>query len=198
MDNKSLYIGLILLFLSVKSVAQVDTIPQKKSWYVPDYASLQFAGNIGFLSTGVGYEVYRNIWYLEFLYGYVPASIAESNSIHLATIKNTFPIFTKEIGKNLTISPIAGLTVTYDIGAKTFTTLPSQFPKGYYVSNAIHFTAFGGVKLHKDFENTNFFKGIDFYYELGTVESYLWYAITSESVSFGDAFSSSIGINVYF
>ncbi len=171
---------------------------KKKSWYVPDYASLQFAGNIGYISVGVGYELFDDIWYGEILYGYVPESISKAESIHLITLKNTFPIFTKEIGKNLTISPIAGLGITYDVGSDTFTTLPSRFPKEYYISNAIHFTIFGGIKIHKDFTNVKLFQGMDFYAELGTVESYLWYAITSSEVSFSDAFSTAIGVKFYF
>ncbi|MHB0756426.1 hypothetical protein [Polaribacter sp. M15] len=189
---------LIFLFIFSANIFAQEVTEKKKSWYVPDYASLQFAGNIGLLSTGVGYEIFDNVWFAELLYGYIPEAITEAKSTHLITIKNTFPIFTKELSKNYFISPIAGLTATYDATTNTFTTLPSQFTKGYYVSNAIHFVIFGGVKIHKDFDAKSIFKGIDFYYELGTVESYLWYAITSKEVSMGDAFSSAIGVHFYF
>lgn len=66
------------------------------------------------------------------------------------------------------------------------------------MSNAIHFTLFGGVNLHKKFKSDHFFKGADLYYELGTVESYLWFVITSSEVSVSEAFSSAIGVRLYF
>lgn len=198
MNIKKLFITLGVLLISLNSIAQDATLKDKKSWYVPDYASLQFAGNIGFLSIGAGYEIFDDVWYAELLYGYSPRSITAAESNHLITIKNTFPIFTKELSNSFSISPIAGIAITYDAGNNTFTSLPGQFPKGYYISNAIHLTIFGGFKVHKDFKNDKIFKGIDMYYELGTVESYLWYAITSSEFSMSDAFSSAIGVNLYF
>ena len=54
---------------------------------------------------------------------------------------------------------------------------------------------FSGVWFTK---KTKIFSGIDFYAEVGTVESYLWYAITSKEVTLNDSFSSSIGVNFYF
>lgn len=199
MNFRKLIIFSFLYLFFVKSYAQDKTNTNKqKPWYTPDYTTVQVAGNIGFLSTGVGYKLFEDTWYAELLYGYVPAARSKAESIHLLTIKNTFPITNKEIGNGFTISPIAGLGMTYHVGANTFTTLPSRFPKGYYISNAIHFTIFGGFNLHKKFKNENFFKGADLYYELGTVESYLWFVITSSEVSFSEAFSSAIGVRLYF
>ena len=198
MKVKNTLILLFIILFCSNVFAQNDTLAKNKLWYVPDYASLQLAGNIGFLSVGVGYEIFDDVWYAELLYGYVPSIRSKAESIHLVTIKNTFPIFTKEFGNNYSISPIAGLGITYDAGTNTFTTLPSQFPKGYYISNAIHFTLFGGAKVHKDFTDNKIFKGIDYYFEVGTVESYLWYAITSKEVKITEAFSSAIGVNIYF
>lgn len=196
---KKIIIVSFLFLVIIKSFSQDKTNTKKqKPWYIPEYTTVQVAGNIGFLSTGVGYKLFDDAWYAELLYGYVPAARAKAESIHLITIKNTFPIFSKEIGNNFTISPIAGLGITYHAGTKTFTTLPSRFPRGYYVSNAIHFTLFGGVNLHKKFKSDHFFKGADLYYELGTVESYLWFVITSSEVSVSEAFSSAIGVRLYF
>ena len=197
MKVNSLLIVSIVLFFFFNSFAQDATIIKDKVWYTPDYVKMQFAGNIGFISLGVGYEVFEDVLFSELLYGYVPESVSGAKKIHLITLKNTFPIFTKEIGSNYAISPIAGFTASYDVGPTTFTTLPSKFPKGYYIANSIHFTLFAGAKVHKKFVRSNFFKGIDMYAELGTVETYLWYAITSKEVKFNDAFSPAIGLNLY-
>lgn len=197
MKIKNIFIAPIVLLFFMQTSAQ-EPIAKEKSWYVPDYAKVQFAGNIGFVSVGVGYQLFKKVLYSELLYGYVPEAVSKADRIHLLTIKNTFPIYRKEIGNNLTITPIAGLTTTYEIGTNSFTTLPSIYPEGYYVPNAFHFTLFAGALIHKDFTDSKIIKGVDFYMEVGTVETYLWYNITSTEVSLSDTFSTSVGINFYF
>ncbi|WP_299665683.1 hypothetical protein [uncultured Polaribacter sp.] len=193
---------IILIVFSTISFGQKsflnDTKAKDSVWYLPDYAKIQFAGNIGLLSVGVGYEIIHRAWYSEFLYGYVPESVSEAEKIHLITIKNTFPICTKEMGTNFTLSPIVGFTASLETGNNSFLKVPEKYPKGYYITNAIHFTLFTGVSIHKKFPNSKMIKGADFYFELGTVETYLWYAITSKEVKLNDIFSTAIGVNLYF
>jgi hypothetical protein len=201
MKIKKILVLLISFIFFVNTSAQ-DTILVKdktkdKLWYVPDYVKTQFAGNLGVLSVGVGYQFFNSLLYTELIYGYVPVAISKSNEIHLMSLKNTFPLFRKKIG-NYTVSPIAGFTGSLETGNNSFLILPDKYPKGYYVPSAIHFTLFIGTLVHKDFVNSKRIKGIDFYYELGTVETYLWSAITSKEVALKDVFSSAIGINIYF
>jgi hypothetical protein len=198
MKIKNIFSVSVILLFFIKSYAQEPNLAKEKSWYVPDYVKVQFAGNIGLVSVGAGYQLFNKVLYTELLYGFVSESVSKSDEIHLITIKNTFPIFRKELGKNFTISPIAGFATTYEIGANSFTTLPSIYPEGYYVPNAFHFTLFGGAMVHKDFKDSKMIKGADFYFEVGTVETYLWYVITSKEVSTSDVFSTSIGVNFYF
>lgn len=199
MKFKKIFILLAIMLFFTKSYAQ-DTNLEKnsKAWYVPDYTKIQFAGNIGFVSLGVGYQLFHKVLYSELLYGYVPKSVSKADRIHLLTIKNTFPIYRKKLSETLTITPIAGFTTSYEIGTNSFTSLPSVYPDGYYVPNAFHFTLFGGGLIHKDFKKKNIFSGADLYVELGTVETYLWYTITSSEVKVNDVFSASFGFNFYF
>tara|TARA_R110001592_G_scaffold21103_3_gene85539 strand:- start:471 stop:1067 length:597 start_codon:yes stop_codon:yes gene_type:complete len=198
MRIKNIFSVFVVLLFFIKSYAQEPNLVKDKSWYVPDYVKVQFAGNIGLASVGAGYQLFNKVLYTELLYGFVPESVSKSDEIHLITIKNTFPVFRKELGKNFTISPIAGFATTYEIGTNSFTTLPNIYPEGYYVPNAFHFTLFGGAMVHKDFKDSKMIKGADFYFEVGTVETYLWYVITSKEVSTSDVFSTSIGVNFYF
>ncbi|MCL7763463.1 hypothetical protein MPF19_08565 [Polaribacter sp. Z014] len=198
MKIKNVLIVSLVFLVFTKLNAQEANLSKEKSWYVPDYVKMQFGGNIGLVSVGAGYQLFNKVLYSELLYGYVPSSVSKADRIHLITIKNTFPIFRKEIGKNLTITPIAGFTTTYDIGTMSFTTLPGIYPEGYYVPNAFHFTLYGGGLIHKDFKKSKIIKGLDFYIEIGTVETYLWYTITSKDVGVNDVFSADVGVNFYF
>ena len=198
MKIRNLFIVSILALFFNNSYAQETILVKANSWYMPDYVKAQFAGNIGLVSLGVGYKLFNEALYSELLYGFVPEWASKADNIHLITIKNTFPFFRKKIGKNLTITPIAGFTTTLDIGTNSFTTLPSIYPQGYYVPSAVHFTLFGGALIHKDFKQPKTFKGVDFYLEFGTVETYLWYALATKEVDLIDVFSADIGVNFYF
>jgi hypothetical protein len=198
MKIRDIFIGSIIVFFFNNSYAQDSISVKEKPWYVPDYVKAQFAGNIGLVSVGAGYQLFDEILYSELLYGFVPKSASKADNIHLITIKNTFPIFRKKIGENLIITPIAGIATTLDIGTNSFTTLPSKYPDGYYFPTAFHFTFFAGALIHKDFKKPKIFKGVDFYLEFGTVETYLWYALATKEVNLIDVFSADIGVNFYF
>lgn len=198
MKIRNIFIVSIVVLFFGNSYAQESISVKEKSWYVPDYVKAQFAGNIGLFSVGAGYQLFDKVLYSELLYGFVPESASKADNIHLITIKNTFPLYRKVIGENLTITPIAGFTTTLDIGTNSFTTLPSIYPEGYYVPTAVHFTLFGGALIHKDFKKPKIFKGVDFYFEFGTVETYLWYALATSEVDLVDVFSLDLGVNFYF
>jgi len=185
----------VLVFSNV--FADDTTLVKAKSWYVPDYAKVQFAGNVGLISVGIGYGFLNNNLYSELLYGYVPESVSEAEVIHTITIKNTFSILNKK-AKTIILSPIAGFTASYETGNNSFVKLPDIYPDDYYNTNAFHFTFFIGAKAHKDFSNNAILKGVDLYFEVGSVDTYLWYGIISKEVTINQIFSSAIGINLYF
>lgn len=197
MKTKSFLILLIVFWATSNIYSQDSTQTNKKVWYEPDYAKIQFAGNIGFITTGFGYHFFNDKLYTEFLYGHVPRRISKADKIRTITIKNTFPIYRIQ-AKKYTLTPISGFTVSVETGNNSFISLPSKFPENYYSSNAFHGTLFIGGLAHKDFENKKLIKGIDYYYEIGTVATYLFYSTTQKNVSLVDIFSSAIGINFYF
>jgi hypothetical protein len=184
--------------LNAQDSTSVKFSKKEKSWYIPDYTKIQFAGNIGFVSIGVGYKVINKTLFTELLYGYAPNSYPGSKSVHLITLKNTFTILNKEVGKGYTFSPIAGLTTSIETGNNSFLKVPAIYPDDYYITNAVHFSFFIGALLHKSLSTKKRIKGIDFYLEVGTVDIYLWSALTNREVNFGDVFSSSSGLNFYF
>ncbi len=153
---------LLAILVSVNVFSSDTTLIKNKPWYIPDYVKIQFAGNVGFLSIGTGYQLLNNLLYSEILYGYVPSSISKAKRINTVTIKNTIPIWNRKI-KNITLSPIAGFTASYETGNNSFFKLPDRYPKSYYCSNAFHFTVFAGVKAHKEFRNKLLIKAADIY-----------------------------------
>lgn len=168
----------------------------ENKWYEPDYSTFQFAGNIGLFSVGFGFELFNQHLNSEILYGFVP-KYYDIEAIHQFTLKNFMPIYHFRF-KPFTISPYAGFTASYETGRHSDLKLPDRYSKGYYRSNTFHFTAFAGAKLHRTFKKESWFSGADIYFELGALDSTLWYAIDSKEVTMNEVFSSAIGLNFYF
>ena len=195
--KSKIHITLLLFFVIIQTLAN-DSIGVKiKKWYIPDYTKIQYAGNIGFISTGVGYKLLNDNLHLELIYGLVPKSISNAKDIHTFTVKNSYSISSKRI-KAIKISPMLGFSTSYETGNNSFYKLSDKYPEDYYNTNAFHFTFFFGPKANRNFKNSKIIKEVDVYYELGTVDNYLWYAITSKEIKTNQILSSAIGFNFYF
>jgi hypothetical protein len=188
---------LILCGLCAGAHAAIRDSTRTGRWYLPHHIPMQFAGNIGFFATGIGYATTLENYQLSLLYGYVPASIA-GTPVHTITGKNVFPLSRYLWRNNNTFVPYLGLGLSLEVGGISFFRLPSHYPESYYdFPKNLHVTAFAGVKLRHLFQDDEFFfRGIEFYGEAGTVDVYLWYKVISEHIRFNKIFSVALGVNL--
>lgn len=101
------------------------------AWYVPDHLKLQLAGNVGFVSPGVGYAFLGRRLETDAFFGWVPESIGGADILSL-TGKVTAHPFALRLG-GVDWRPLSlGLQVTYTFGDQYFVRPPSQFPGKYY------------------------------------------------------------------
>jgi hypothetical protein len=187
---------LSLLALVMPANASPGDSLRAKRWYVPHYVPLQFAGNIGFLSTGLGYETNSGNYHLNLLYGYVPASVGQ-HYVHMITAKNIFPLRHLPLSDHQSLAPYLGLGLMVEVGGNAFFTLPSHYPDGYYdFPKNLHVTGFAGVRLRHLFRhNITFLRGMDIYAEAGTIDVYVWYRTISDEIKFNQMFSLALGLN---
>lgn len=172
----------ILVFVLISNIVySSDTIPVQKKWFVPDYYKIQFAGNIGFISIGTGYEIFNNCLQSDILFGYVPESIGNT-TVYTITQKNTFLIHNLKLNNNFEISPIIGFAISYETGNNSWLFLPDKYPDGYYSTNAFHFPLFAGAKIKKTFSKDSKIKSIEFNAEVGTIGTYLYYSIINSVI----------------
>ena len=121
----------ILLLLTAQNVgAQDNDSTPRHQWYVPHYVPVQFAGNIGLFSLGVGYSSNHDNYHINFLYGYVPSSVA-GTEIHTITAKNIFPLTRYGMKSDQTLIPYLGIGLTVEVGGNAFLRMPSHYPEGY-------------------------------------------------------------------
>jgi hypothetical protein len=168
-----------------------------KRWYVPHYLPVQFAGNIGFLSTGVGYTSNNGNYQLSLLYGYAPRAIAGAE-IHTIAAKNVFPLSHYAMKNNQTLIPYIGLGLIAEVGGNSFFRQPDHYPEGYYdFPKNLHVIAYGGAKVQRLFrDERGIFHGVEFFAEVGTVDIYLWYKAMSNQIKFHQVFSLALGVNL--
>lgn len=188
---------LLLQAVFVSAEASPPDSSGSRKWYLPHYIPVQFAGNIGLLSTGLGYTSNKENYGLNILYGYVPASIGDQH-IHMITAKNIFPIFHIPLTNHQRLTPYLGLGLMVEVGGNAFFTLPSQYPEGYYdFPKNLHVTGFGGARLQHLFrKDASFLRGIELYAEAATIDVYVWYRTISDEIKFNQIFSLALGVNL--
>jgi hypothetical protein len=90
----------------------------ERPWYAPDHAKLQLAGNIGFLSPGVGYALGRRIEG-DVFFGWVPESIGGAD-IFSVTGKLVWSPWIVDSGR-WSFRPVTGaFQLTYTFGDQYF------------------------------------------------------------------------------
>ncbi len=197
MKKHTARIFFIFCLITITTTAQEpNSVQPAKKWYCPQLATTQFAGNIGLFSLGLGTQFFHGKLQTSLLYGYVPKSFGEVE-IHTISIKNAF-ILDHRSGFDVDVSSYIGHTFSFETGNNSFVELPNKYPKGYYSSNAFHFTFFIGGKVHKDLNSTLIIHGIDLFTEIGSVDTYLWYWLNSKEVHLPEIVSMAVGLNLYF
>jgi hypothetical protein len=186
-----------LAFISLRAGAQntdPDTVARRR-WILPDQVSVQFAGNIGLISGGVGYSLLKNRSQLTLMYGYVPASVARKE-IHLISMKGNVTLFNLTI-RSHAILPYFGLAGTMETGRNTFIRLPSKYPKGYYHSNAFHLSGALGIRtVIWSTDSRIWVKGVEMFSELGSQDIFVYYKITQHEVDVRRILNVCIGLNL--
>jgi hypothetical protein len=103
-----------------------------RHWALPDQAKLQLAGNVGFLSPGVGWSWLGRRLEADLFFGWVPPPIG-GDSILSFTGKLTFAPWRLQRGSGWSLRPLtAALQLTYTFGDEYFLGLPEHYPHGYY------------------------------------------------------------------
>jgi len=176
---------------------QIIDEEEKREWYKPDFFTTQYAGNIGFLSLGLGYSWWSENAHSEFIYGYVPESKGNA-TIHTFTIKNTFALYKFNILNKYNLSPIIGFSLSLEPGENSYMKVPERYPDGYYSANSFYACINVGLKSNFKFKKSRHFSSIDVYAEINTLADYIYYNIIAQEDRSDNIGSYALGVNVFF
>lgn len=167
----------------------------------PDHVNLQYAGSIGYMSIGVGYNFFNEKTALSLHYGFVPES--KGGNLNILTTKFEYKPFNINLIKDkLVLKPInLVMFVSYTLGRnfdKKFD--PNQYPDGYYFwSTAIKIHAGISSELKFIGDKNSVIKAVSLYAESNTNDLYLisWFE-NRTTTPFANMFHLGYGIRLHF
>ncbi len=176
---------------------QSDTSKLKK--FIPDYIKLQYAGGIGFLSTGVGYTFFKHRFDATMFYGYVP-KFTGITDLHSISLQLTAKLLKIKINDNIEVLPLNfGWYAHHTFGQEFWIKLPDKYTKGYYWwSPGRNAGIFIGNEIKTKFlANKTPASGTSFYVRLGTRGLYLSSIWGNSTIPVKDILELGFGIAIY-
>ena len=154
---------------------------------------VQYAGNLGLISVGLGKPYLNNKLNMFILYGYLPKAI-NGVKVHTLALKSSFTYASTRISSNYDLDYYLGITTLYSIAKNTYMQYPDYFPDNYYsVTNAIHFCPHLGLQTNVKFIPHKP-RDLHVFLEIGTIDYKLWSAITTRYINIFKICNISFGI----
>ena len=194
--QKAFNILILFIFLSASAFSQSKLLKT----LTPDQVGIQYAGSIGYMSIGAGYNMLKEKTTLSFHYGYVPE--VKGGQLHIAAVKFEYKPFAIHIKDKLIFHPLNPVFFfSYTFGKQFGLNFDEKrYEKGYYFwSPALreHIGLSSELKILGD--KTSKIKSISLYAESNTNDLYLisWYE-NRTSTPIGDIFHLGLGIRMNF
>lgn len=175
----------------------------RKRWYslVPTYSKLQFAGNMGLLSAGFGWDYGKhNQWETDLLFGYLPKYDSDRSKITMTLKQNYIPWNITLGGGPFSFEPLTcGLYFNTVFGDEFWVSEPDRYPSGYYgFSSKIRTHIFLGQRITVEIPRNKRYmaKSITFFYELSSCDLYIVSAFTNRYLRMHDYLSLSFGLKM--
>jgi hypothetical protein len=190
----------VFIFISIMGVLNAKGQAKFVKALIPDQAIIQYAGSIGYLSAGLGYNFFKERSVLSFHYGIVPVN--KGGELNIVAVKFDYRPFSIKIGDHLLFHPVNPVIfLSYTLGNDfRFRFNQDQYTKGYYFwSPALreHLGVSSELKLLGD--NSSKIKSISIYAEANTNDLYMvsWYA-NRTSTPIYKIFHTGFGLKINF
>ncbi|WP_294617552.1 hypothetical protein [uncultured Bacteroides sp.] len=175
----------------------------RKQWdaLIPTHTKLQFAGNMGLLSFGTGWDYgKRNQWETDVFLGILPKYQSDCAKLTFTLKQNYIPWSLQIKESRFSAEPLAcGMYFNTVFGDDFWVNEPDRYPKGYYgFSSKVRIHAFLGQRITYDIDPHRRFtaKALTLFYELSTCDLYIVSAFTNKYLKPKDYLSLSFGLKL--
>lgn len=219
--NRRACITLLVLLLSAAAFSQTEEMSAaterpiqenrydrrvhryRKHWeaLIPTHTKIQFAGNMGLLSFGTGWDYGKhNQWETDIFLGVLPKYDSKRTKLTF-TVKQNYMPWNLPLGESrFSAEPLAcGMYLNTVFGDEFWVHEPERYPKGYYgFSSKVRIHAFLGQRITYDIDPHRRFtaKANTFFYELSTCDLYIISAFTNKYLKPRDYLSLSFGLKL--
>lgn len=166
---------------------------------IPKYQKLQFAGSIGLISLGMGWDYgKRDQWETDFLIGFIPRFSSNEAKVTLTLKQNYIPWTNVYLAKRWSFDPLTtGIYVNTVLDDAFWVKEPDRYPSNYYkFSTRVRFHVFIGQRLTFGLDRSAPFKKMTVFYEFSTCDLYFISAVGNRYIGLGDILSLSFGIKL--
>lgn len=165
---------------------------------IPRYSKIQFAGSMGLLSIGTGWNYYHDHWETDLLFGIIPRNINNNAKITLTLKQNYYP-WDIHLSDKLSFAPLTcGVYINILFDREFWRSQPNKYPEKYYwFSTRFRSHIFLGERFTLDLnKEKSYHKSISFFYELSTCDLYLINKFGNKVLKPKDFLSLSFGIKL--
>lgn len=168
---------------------------------IPTHSKIQFAGNMGLLSVGTGWDYGKqNQWETDLLFGFLPKYQSNKAKITFTLKQNYIPWSFPVRRSDFAVEPFTcGIYFNTVFGNDFWVREPERYPKGYYgFSSKIRIHAFLGQRVTYHIPEQYRFnaKAVTLFYEVSTCDLYIVSAFTNRYLKPKDYLSLSFGIKL--
>lgn len=175
----------------------------RKHWeaLIPTHTKIQFAGNMGLLSFGTGWDYGKhNQWETDLYLGILPKYQSDRTKLTFTVKQNYIPWSLQIKESRFSVEPLTcGMYLNTVFGDEFWVHEPDRYPEGYYgFSSKVRIHAFLGQRITYDIDPRRRFtaKAITFFYELSTCDLYIVSAFTNKYLKPKDYLSLSFGVKL--
>lgn len=165
---------------------------------IPTHLKLQFAGGMGMLSGGIGWDYGKLCrWETDLYLGYLPRTHAERDMVTL-TLKQNYIPWSIACGRRFAVEPFyCGVYLNTIFGPQFWVKEPDRYPHGYYTfSTKIRSHVFVGQRFVWYVNGKGWVKNLTAYYEVSTCDLYLISALKNRYLDASDIISLSFGLKM--
>ena len=168
---------------------------------IPTYTKLQFAGSMGLLSMGMGWDYGKSDqWETDLLFGFVP-QYSSSGVMITSTIKQNYMPWRIPLDNGFMLEPLScGLYSNAVLFNDDFWERePDRYPSGYYkFSTKVRFNIFLGQRINYQIKHKNrhLAKRVSFFYEISSNDLYLFNVFKNKYLKPKDYLSLSLGLKM--
>ena len=176
---------------------------RRQNWgeLIPTQLVMQYAGNMGLMSWGIGWDYGKHKqWETNLMFGYLPKISSHRGKLTM-TLKENYLPWSMYLKQGWMLEPLScGLYLNTVFGSEFWGNQPSRYPDKYYepLNTKVRIHVFLGQRITKIIpaNKRKFLKSISAFYEVSACDLYVRLLVMEKKVRLQDIMCLSVGVKM--